>query len=97
MLELRPNIEGTYKSLIYCSGLDEAESILKNLKVLIKNKNFVSSLIQNVAAIYTLKQMNFDNSVMLNYDSNLNNIFVYIGNNTRKKNLFICIFLQDII
>ena len=27
-----------------------------------------------MAAIYTLKQMNFDNSVMLNYDSNLNNI-----------------------
>ena len=35
MIELRPNIEGTYKSLVYCSGLDEAESILKKLKVII--------------------------------------------------------------
>ena len=28
----------------------------KNLKKLIKNKNFVSSLIQNVASIYTLNK-----------------------------------------
>jgi len=35
MIELRPNIEGTYKSLVYCSGLDEAESIFKKLKVII--------------------------------------------------------------
>ena len=35
MIELRPNIEGTYKSLVYCSSLDEAESIFKKLKVII--------------------------------------------------------------
>ena len=35
MIELRPNVEGKYKSLIYCSSLNEAESILKELKSLI--------------------------------------------------------------
>ena len=46
----------------------------KNLKVLIKNKNFVSSLIQNVASIYTLYKKKINNSVLLNYDSSLNDM-----------------------
>ena len=46
----------------------------KNLKVLIKNKNFVSSLIQNVASIYTLNLRKINNSVILNYDSGLNDL-----------------------
>ena len=46
----------------------------KNLKMLIKNKNFVSSLIKNVASIYTLNTQNINNSVILNYDSSLNNL-----------------------
>ena len=46
----------------------------KNLNKLIKNKNFVSSLIQNVAGIYTLNKKGINNSVVLNYDSNLNNL-----------------------
>ena len=31
MIELRPKIKGTYKGLIYCSGLEEAENTLKYL------------------------------------------------------------------
>ena len=46
----------------------------KNLKKLIKNKNFISTLIQNVACIYTLISKKINNSVILNYDSNLNNL-----------------------
>ena len=46
----------------------------KNLKRLIKNKNFISILIQNVACIYTLISKKINNSVILNYDSNLNNL-----------------------
>ena len=46
----------------------------KNLKSLIKNKNFISSLIQNVAGIYTLNLKKINNSVILNYDSNLNDL-----------------------
>jgi len=44
----------------------------KNLKKLVKNKNFVSSLTSNVASIYTLNLKGIRNSIILNYDSNLN-------------------------
>ena len=46
----------------------------KNLKKLIKNKNFISSLIKNVACIYTLISKKINNSVILSYDSNLNDL-----------------------
>ena len=46
----------------------------KNLKRLIKNKNFISSLIQNVASIYTLNTKKIKNSIILNYDSSLNDL-----------------------
>ena len=46
----------------------------KNLQMLIKNKNFVWSLIQNVAGIYTLNLRRINNSVILNYDSSLNDL-----------------------
>jgi len=47
-------------------------SKFKNLKKLIKNKNFVSSLIQNVACIYSLNKRKISNSILLNYDTSLN-------------------------
>ena len=46
----------------------------KNLKGLIKNKSFTSILIQNVASIYTFISKKINNSVILNYDSNLNDL-----------------------
>ena len=46
----------------------------KNLEKLIKNKNFISSLIQNVAYIYTFISRKINNSIILNYDSNLNDL-----------------------
>jgi len=46
----------------------------KNLEGLIKNKNFTSTLIKNVAYIYTLISKRINNSVILNYDSNLNDL-----------------------
>jgi glucose-6-phosphate isomerase len=46
----------------------------KNLKKLIEDKNFISSLIQNVASIYTLNIQDIKNSVILNYDSDLNDL-----------------------
>ena len=46
----------------------------KNLKILIKSKNFVSSLIHNVTSIYTLNTQGINNSVILNYDSSLNDL-----------------------
>ena len=46
----------------------------KNLKKLTKNKIFVNSLILNVASIFTLYEKNLKNSVILNYNSNLNDL-----------------------
>jgi len=46
----------------------------KNLETLIRNKNFVNSLIKNVAALYTLNEKGVSNSITLNYDSALNDL-----------------------
>ncbi len=46
----------------------------KNLNKLIKNKNFVSALLQNVAAIFTLNSKKINNSIILSYDSALNDL-----------------------
>ena len=46
----------------------------KNLQTLIRNKKFTSSLIHNVAAIYTLYSKKINNSIILNYNSNLNDL-----------------------
>ncbi len=46
----------------------------KNLKKLLKDKNFIASLIQNVASIYTLNTNNIKNSIILNYDSSLTDL-----------------------
>ena len=46
----------------------------KNLKKIIKNKNFISILIQNVACMYTFTSKNINNEIILNYDSNLNDL-----------------------
>ena len=53
-------------------GLDLMK--FKNLKRLIKSKNFMSTLIQNVAFIYTLISKKINNSVILSYNSNLNDL-----------------------
>ena len=46
----------------------------KNLRKLIVNKYFISSLIQNVASIFTLNRQNVKNSIILNYDTKLNDL-----------------------
>jgi len=46
----------------------------KNLRKLIQNKHFISSLIKSVSSIYTLNQQGIKNSVILNYDSKLNGL-----------------------
>ena len=46
----------------------------KNLNKLMKNNKFTSTLIKNVAQIYTLVSKKINNSVILNYDSNLNDL-----------------------
>ena len=46
----------------------------KNIKKFFKNKFFISSLLKNVASIYTLYKQGFNNSIILNYDSSLNDL-----------------------
>jgi len=79
IMEHKDFIGGRYSVLSETSMLPAALMGLslkefKNLKQLIKNKNFVSSLVQNVASIYTLYKKNINNSVILNYDSDLNDL-----------------------
>ena len=70
-------------------GLDIQK--FKNLKKLINNKNFVSTLIQNVASIYTLTKKKIKNSVILNYDSCFYDLSYWyqqlIGESLGKKNI----------
>ena len=64
-------------------------SKFKNLEQLIRNKNFVKSLIINVASIYTLITQGCKNSVILNYDTKLNDLCLWhqqlIGESLGKK------------
>ena len=46
----------------------------KNIEKFLKNKFFVYSLLKNIAGIYTLYKQGFTNSVILNYDSKLNDL-----------------------
>ena len=61
----------------------------KNLKKLIYNRYFVSSLINSVSSIYTLNQQKVKNSVILNYDLRLNDLSLWyqqlIGESLGKK------------
>jgi len=61
----------------------------KNLKELLKNKKFISSLLNSVASIHTLNQSGIKNSVILNYDSKLNDLSLWhqqlVGESLGKK------------
>tara|TARA_Y100000590_G_scaffold354833_1_gene408281 strand:+ start:419 stop:1576 length:1158 start_codon:yes stop_codon:yes gene_type:complete len=49
----------------------------KNLSKLINNKFFTSSLIGNVSCMHTLYERGFKNSVILNYDTGLNDLCLW--------------------
>ena len=38
MVELRPNMPGFYKGLIYCSSSEEAKTVLKNVDTILQRK-----------------------------------------------------------
>ena len=60
-----------------------------NLEKLINNKYFTFDLIKTVSSIYTLNKMGIKNSVILNYDSELNNLCLWyqqlVGESLGKK------------
>ena len=53
-------------------GLNSSK--FKQLNLLVKNKNFISSLIANVSSIFLLIKKNF-NSIIINYDKKSENLF----------------------
>ena len=61
----------------------------KNLGKLIHNKHFISSLINSVSSIYTLNQQGVKISVILNYDTQLNDLCLWhqqlVGESLGKK------------
>ena len=61
----------------------------KNLKKLIYNKYFVSSLINSASSIYTFAQKGIKNSIILNYDTKLNDLCAWhqqlVGESLGKK------------
>ena len=79
IIEHKKFIPGRY-SVLSESGMFPAALMglnlekFKNLEKLLKNKNFTSSLVENVTYIYTLVSKKINNSVILNYDSNLNDL-----------------------
>ena len=46
LVEVRPNIPGSYKGLIYCRGIDQAHSVKKQLNIHLRdlNKNLVAKI-----------------------------------------------------
>jgi len=79
IIEHQKNIGGRY-SVLSETGMFPAALMglnlikFKNLKKLIKNKKFITTLVHNVASIYTLNLKAVRNSVILNYDSSLNDL-----------------------
>ena len=79
VIEHKPFIGGRYSVMSEVSMFPAALMGLKinkfkNLNKLIKNKNFIDTLIKNVASIFTLNNKGIKNSVLLNYDSDLNDL-----------------------
>ena len=95
IIEHKNFIGGRYSVLSEVGMLPAALMGLKinkfrNIKKFIKNKNFSSSLIKSVASIYTLNTKGLNNSIILNYNSSLNDLgFWYqqlVGESLGKKN-----------
>ena len=79
VIEHKEFISGRYSVLSETGMLPSALMGLnfmkfRNLSKLLKNKKFVSSLIKNVASIYSLNSKGINNSVIMSYDSNLNDL-----------------------
>jgi len=79
IIEHREFISGRYSALSEPGMLPAALMGLnlgnfKNLKKFLKDKSFVSALIKNVASIYTLNVKKIKNSIIISYDSDLNDL-----------------------
>ena len=83
MVELRPEISGFYKGLIYCSGLKQANQIADHLDIIIKESigSDLSSTVKRGCSEYAIsypdyKEINQSGPQVMNYDNDWKEIEV---------------------
>jgi len=74
MIELRPNVSGVYKGLIYCSSMEEASEILSDISpILKKNLEYKVSIKRGCSEFYksfpNFKQTDKKDSTFMNYNN----------------------------
>ena len=96
MIELRPEIPGFYKGLIYCSDLDQANQISKHLNKILKYNigQDIHSSVKRGCSQYGIsypdyKEINQSGPQVMNYDQDWKEIEIsYDRNNTINKHKF---------
>ena len=96
MIELRPEIPGFYKGLIYCSDLDQANQISKHLNKILKYNigPHINSSVKRGCSQYGIsypdyKEINQSGSQLMNYDQDWKEIEIsYDRNNTINEHKF---------
>lgn len=78
MVEIRNNINGNYKGYIYCNGLQEAQIILKKMKLILEKKigNFEIEIKHGCSEFYKtypkFKKINFNGDQEIKYNEDWN-------------------------
>tara|TARA_B100000767_G_C19499968_1_gene423889 strand:- start:66 stop:530 length:465 start_codon:yes stop_codon:yes gene_type:complete len=85
MIELRPDVSGTYKGIIYCTSLDEAKKILDEISPTLKRiLEYNVSIKRGCSEFYNtfpdFKQIDKDESNFMNFNDNWNEIEKKVDN-----------------
>ena len=79
MIELRPEVQGTYKGFIYCSSIDESKKIIDDLSsVLKKSLEYKVSIKRGCSEFYktfpNFRQIDKDETNFMNFEDSWNKI-----------------------
>ena len=79
MIELRPEVQGTYKGFIYCSSMDESKKIIDDLSsVLKKSLEYKISIKRGCSEFYktfpNFRQIDKDETNFMNFEDSWNKI-----------------------
>ena len=79
MIELRPEVQGTYKGFIYCSSMDESKKIIDDLSsVLKKSLEYKVSIKRGCSEFYktfpNFRQIDKDETNFMNFEDSWNKI-----------------------
>ena len=85
MIELRPDVSGTYKGLIYCTSMNEAKKIMSDISPILKKVlEYKVSIKRGCSEFYNLfpnfKQTNKEESNFMNFDDSWNQIEQKVDN-----------------